>query len=292
MNEILRRNSDLKRVFRQGISIVAYHSGYCLLSKRIRNDYGCRILCYHSISDDPKNDYAVSKADFSKQMAYLTKHATLISIDILVNYIKAERPIPKNWFAITIDDGYKDVYTNGFEILKEYSIPATIFLPTGLIGVGSKCIRQHSLPQNDFLSWDLVREMSQYGISFGAHSVTHASLVGRTPSHIQYELESSKARLEEELGKRVAGFAYPYGTFRHINPTVERLVAKAGFDWAVTTLSGTNKLGSNPFSLRRTVIMKDDGFAGFRRAIKGSLDSWILFQRMGWILNEMHGSLK
>lgn len=292
MNQILDRNSDLKRIFRQGISIIAYYSGYCLLSRRIWNDYGCRILCYHSISDNPKNDYAVSKVDFSYQMAYLAKHATFISLDILVKYLKAKRPIPTKWFAITIDDGYKDVYTNGFEILNKYSIPATIFLPTGLIGGESNCSKRHSLPQNDFLSWDLVREMSQHGISFGAHSVTHASLVGHSPSQLRYELESSKARLEEEIGKPVTGFAYPYGTFRHINPSLERLVAKAGFDWAVTTLGGTNKLGSDPFSLRRTVIMEDDGSMGFRRAIKGSIDPWILFQRMGWILNEIRGSLK
>ena len=41
-----------------------------------------------------------------------------------------ERSIPKNTIVVTFDDGYNDVYKNAFPTLKNYSIPATIFLAT------------------------------------------------------------------------------------------------------------------------------------------------------------------
>jgi peptidoglycan/xylan/chitin deacetylase (PgdA/CDA1 family) len=48
----------------------------------------------------------------------------------------ARNDVPDNLIVITFDDGYRDNYTNAFPILKELSIPATIFLATDGIGSG------------------------------------------------------------------------------------------------------------------------------------------------------------
>ena len=44
--------------------------------------------------------------------------------------------IPDNAIAVTFDDGYKDNFVNAFPILRQFRIPATIFLATGSIGSG------------------------------------------------------------------------------------------------------------------------------------------------------------
>jgi peptidoglycan/xylan/chitin deacetylase (PgdA/CDA1 family) len=159
-----------------------------------------------------------------------------------------------------------------------------VFLPVEFIdaGVSEGAINESS--QTGFLSWDQVREMNCNGIGFGSHTLTHASLTELTRHDAQYQLERSKAKLEMEIGQPVTGFAYPYGTFRDFNPEMERLVATAGYSWAVTGISGVNNHKSNPFAFRRTVVRKDDNIYAFKRMMRGALDPWIVMQRLGRFL--------
>ena len=170
-------------------------------------------------------------------------------------------------------------------LFRSYAIPATVFLPTGLIDSNSKY--EKKLPQSEFLTGKQIRKMHQAGIEFGSHSVSHASLTSLTRQETQYELEYSKARLEAELSMSAKGFAYPYGTFRDTDPKIGELIANIGYSWALTSVSGVNREGTNIFALRRTVILREDGLAGFKRALKGALDGWIVMQKCGYYLERM-----
>jgi peptidoglycan/xylan/chitin deacetylase (PgdA/CDA1 family) len=105
-----------------------------------------------------------------------------------------------------------------------------------------------------------------------------------TRKDVKYQLESSKARLEAEIGKPVTGLSYPYGTIRDFNPEIKKLAAEAGYSWAVTGISGINRPGSDLFALKRTKVERDDGMRLFRRAMKGALDPWVIIDRWLWFL--------
>jgi peptidoglycan/xylan/chitin deacetylase (PgdA/CDA1 family) len=275
-----------KQIGRQMLSLVSYYSGFCFLRNCLKMGSGARILCYHGISETPKNQFAVSAENFTAQIHFLTDHFRIVSIDHLVALLQNIHSIPPNTIALSIDDGFQDFYSNGFPILRQFAVPATVFIPTGCIDGDSKSLTHRKLPQNEFLTWDQIREMSLFGIDFGSHSVSHNSLTQLPHREIQYELEYSKERLESEIGKKINGFAYPYGTFRDIDPKIGELIARTGFSWAVTSISGVNKPGSNRFALRRTMIEDKDGLQGFKRAVSGSLDGWIVFQKMGYYLKK------
>ena len=54
--------------------------------------------------------------------------------------------------------------------------------------------------------------------------------------------------LEQQLGHSVRIFAYPFGS---IGDHGLCAVKQAGYDWAVTTMSGVNTYQSDPHQLRR-----------------------------------------
>ena len=74
-----------------------------------------------------------------------------------------------------------------------------------LIGSGS-------LVPPAMLTWDQAREMSGSGlVRFGAHTVSHPFLDELAPAQAVREVLASKERIEAELDRPVASFAYPSG---------------------------------------------------------------------------------
>ena len=148
----------------------------------------------------------------------------IVSIDELLKNEKESTPISNGRIAISFDDGYLDFYQYAFPILNEYKIPATVFLPTGFLDQKITSDNRSCLPQRQFLTWDQVREMYQYGINFGSHSISHRSLSTMDKLQISRELSLSKQRMETEIGAEINGFAFPYGTYRDIPADAEKLL--------------------------------------------------------------------
>ena len=100
-------------------------------SRRNRN---CQILAYHRVNDDADMFFpGIPIKRFEQQMSFLAEHFTVCPLKELVQRMKDD-DLPENAIAVTFDDGYRDNYLNAFPILKRYSVPATIFLATGVIG--------------------------------------------------------------------------------------------------------------------------------------------------------------
>ena len=101
--------------------------------RRVKN---FQILTYHRINDDNDQFFTGMNIDtFEKHMKYLSDYYNIMPLEEIINRMKCN-DIPDDVVAITFDDGYKDVYLNAYPILKKFSIPATIFLPTSCIDTG------------------------------------------------------------------------------------------------------------------------------------------------------------
>jgi len=100
-----------------------------------RNEPSARILYYHRVNDveDPFFP-AISTELFEKEMRFLRKHYTVVSLAELLNRLRGGLTEPV--VAITFDDGYQDNYYNAFPILQRHGLPATIFLTTGCMDSG------------------------------------------------------------------------------------------------------------------------------------------------------------
>ncbi|MFC6955375.1 polysaccharide deacetylase family protein [Halorubellus litoreus] len=112
-------------------------------------------------------------------------------------------PTPdKGYVAVVFDDAQESDYTKGFEILKQYDIPATSAIVTDHVG------------DDGFLSLDQMKEMKQAGWEMASHSATHANLLNASRLEAEREVVNAKEWLVEngfETGAQ--NFVYPYGLY-------------------------------------------------------------------------------
>lgn len=87
---------------------------------------------------------------------------------------------------------------------------------------------------DEALAWDDARHLSRDPLaSIGAHTHRHLILSGLSECETRAEVSHSKRRLEEELGRPVRHFAYPFGGAAHAGIR-EFGIAAEGFETAVT----------------------------------------------------------
>lgn len=106
------------------------------INRILRFTHKSRDLClmYHGVVPDncPIESWLlVKESQFRKQLRYLAKHWEIVHIG---SYIKGDFQTLKPKAIITFDDGYKNNYIVAYPILKEFSLPATIYTVTDFIG--------------------------------------------------------------------------------------------------------------------------------------------------------------
>ena len=115
-------------------------------------------------------------------------------------------------------------------------------------------------PEFAGLTWEDVRMLAKNNVEFGAHTRTHpilSTLANRqeTLSEIGY----SRDRVAAELNAPVLHFCYPNGKDDDIGEEAVRVTRECGFQTAVTTTPGTNRIGhgADPWRLKRLGVPFD-----------------------------------
>lgn len=194
------------------------------------------ILAYHRVVEhrppiDPVGN-CVTVAKFENHLRWLSANG-FSSVPLAVAgrvFDGGVNRLPPRSVVITFDDGYLDNFDFAWPLLKRYGFTATIFLVSDTIGGYNSF--DAGLPGNvvPMLSWDQIREMHKGGVAFGSHTCSHpGSLVDLDDAHLRYELEMSKATLEEGLNAQVDEFSYPHD---QLDRRVETAVEAAGYNLA------------------------------------------------------------
>ena len=164
------------------------------------------VLGYHNFSKTaPVTQMLMRTAEFRGQMEYLHRAGiTVISMQEFLEWRLGTRTLPARCVLITLDDGWKSVYTDAYPILKEYGYPFTLFLYTNYL---------HG--RGDSLSQAQVREMQANGATIGSHSVNH--LYPRSWKKVEKEgAEAYAALVDAELGesqKKLSELFGPVNTY-------------------------------------------------------------------------------
>lgn len=264
----------------------------CILSRNDRY-----IFAYHRVLtrqqaaiEGVHHSLWVSPEEFERQIIWMKRLGEIVDYSQITD---DERVRSKPLFSVTFDDGWKDIYNHAMPILKQYQVPALIFLATDAIendalfwpqdiatkthsllvkGLADQVFdalyecwpernnivkpintaisdslecwiedlkmlpevkRNHRIcdyyrhlklssePLNGYiLSWDDVRDMQKYDISFGSHTHHHTILEGLSNDAIETELIQSREIISDKTQIVTDSFCYPNGRYGGTEATI------------------------------------------------------------------------
>jgi peptidoglycan/xylan/chitin deacetylase (PgdA/CDA1 family) len=114
-----------------------------------------------------------------------------------------------------------------------------------------------------------LRRLAGFGMSIGAHTVSHPVLSLCSEGEARHEIESSKRELERALGRTIWAFAYPFGDFATLGEREVRLARESGFTCAFLNVAKGPADRANPFVLSRTHVTLDMNLSEFAAHVSG-----------------------
>jgi peptidoglycan/xylan/chitin deacetylase (PgdA/CDA1 family) len=178
---------------------------------------------------------------------------------------------PEPGVHVTFDDGYRDFLEHAWPLCVRHGFPATVFPVAAYVGRRNDW--DLSFPRTSHLTWPQLRELSDAGVTIGAHTDTHPFL-SRIPLDVaRREIVDAKSRLEDGIGRAVSVFAYPHGDS---SPDVRRLVEDAGYS-AAFSLDPQVALGpASRWQAPRTAVYALDGPRGIATKVgcRGPRAQW------------------
>ncbi|MEN6373606.1 MAG: polysaccharide deacetylase family protein [Smithella sp.] len=237
------------------------------------------ILMYHSISDDREHGvhpyYKINTAPaiFADQMRFLYENNySVIDLKSVKGCFDKKYELNKKIVVITFDDGYHDFYTNAFPILQKYHFTATVFLPTAFIGNEGIKLRGKA-----HLTWNQISELADSGISFGSHTVTHPELSNLSNKDVEYEIRQSKKAIEDNLGKAIDTFSYPFkfpDEKKVFINDLRKILQKCEYHHGVSTRIGTTSKSDDIYFMKRIPVNTDDDIPLFKAKLEGGYN-WL-----------------
>jgi peptidoglycan/xylan/chitin deacetylase (PgdA/CDA1 family) len=212
------------------------------------------VLIFHRIGEDkyPTTNIAVER--FREQLEYLKENDyTVIPLQQLLQFLRNGMGLPERSVVITIDDGYRSVYENGWPVLRDYGYPFTVFL----------YVRATDNKHWNYMTWDQVMEMKAAGVDFQNHGFAHDHMAFRPSgmdmdeyrAWIRTDLALSTRILSEKLKERPRYFAVPYGEY---NMDLLEEIRSFGYEAILLQDPGSVSSDTDPFSIPREPILGTD----------------------------------
>ena len=217
------------------------------------------VLAYHSVPDEQQRAFA-------KQMQALVRCSKAG---------RADMPIPtsghEHYVAVTFDDGYQTILRNAMPELVRRSIPCTVFVAPGVLGVCPNW-KDYSggvdASMNDpILTAEQLQQLPPEFVEIGSHTVTHPVLTQLADREARMELCRSRSMLAGILGRDVKLFSFPYGSF---NSRLLELCRDVGYERVFVTHPETVDSKNNEFLISRTKADPEDWPLEFHLKLRGA----------------------
>lgn len=224
---------------------------------------GATLLIYHRVGGGSPDELDTPTASFARQLDVLAHH-DVVSLDTALDRLDSGDRRPG--VVLTFDDGFADVFTNAWPLLRERAMPFTLYLATAHVGGTMHWEGSTARAPGAAVSWDQVAEMADSGLcTVGNHTHTHA----RPEALDAAELDRCSAAIAGALGSaaRPRHFAYTWG----VEVPGMRAALAERFRSAATGRLGRNLPGCDPLRLRRVPVRGSDPIEFFAAKLRGHL---------------------
>jgi peptidoglycan/xylan/chitin deacetylase (PgdA/CDA1 family) len=227
---------------------------------------GASLLIYHRVEGGTGDELDLPVIQLEAQLDHLVSAGhQVVPLDIALDRLEAGDDTPS--VVLTFDDGFADVYDHAWPLLRDRSLPFTLYVPAGLMGgtlrwEGSRAASQGARA----MSWDQLTELHGSGLcTVGNHTFDHAE-----PDRLdEGQLDRCSDLVEDRLGLRPAHFAYTWGIEV---PAIRSALARR-FRSAATGVLGRNRPGCDLLALRRIPVRRSDPHAFFAAKLRDPLSS-------------------
>jgi len=273
-----------KKAARTSVALGSWGADSLLRPYADADAIGVRVLTYHRFGRVPYDPFCVDPDVFDDHMRVLAESGLVISASDLEAYLAGTRAVPDGAVLVTIDDGYRSVYTHALPILERYGIPSVLYLPAGCMPgfVDGRDVAGCDVEPR--LDWIEIADLMRGGVSIGSHAWSHVSLGAMSAEQLHRECTQSRRLLEDKIGRPVTSFAYPFGTRADYNEKTRQALAEADYRSAFTSQHGAIARGNDPLELPRIKVEGGEPLWMFRRLLRGGLDRWQWVDRTLWKL--------
>ncbi len=182
------------------------------------------ILLYHHVDAEPNDiPYFITVELFTQQMDWLVQNGyTSITGTQLANALIHGEYLPEKPVLITFDDGFADIYTTAFPIMRDRGLIGNYYI----VGRYLRDEVSSGVPYLQGVAIPQVQALVNAGWEIGSHSMTHQNL--DQGGDLNYEIGESKSSLSQRLGVPINVFCFPYGA-AYTRPGIFQKVSDFGY---------------------------------------------------------------
>lgn len=206
---------------------------------------GMYTICMHAVFDDNKQQFR----DF---ILFLQKYGRFVTPTEAGQ--QSGRQLNEVLFHLTFDDGLECVYRNAREVLNEFNIKATFFIPTAIFDLCSSgkaelaMMNMQYSSELSFMDVAAVNTLLAEGHFLGNHTHSHPNLKYLDDDKFLHEINHSQAIFEKIFQITPKEFAWPNGGLQHITLTQLKRLQANGFKTIYSCIRGNadHKFGYKP----------------------------------------------
>ena len=138
-----------RRVGKGAAALALHHSGarnvLATVQRRAMGGRRVLMLSYHRVVGNYKaeentslNTLNIERETFRKHLEVLHETHDIVSLDDALLVLDGSKPANRDVAVITFDDGYRDVYTHAFPVMRELRVPAVVYVPSAFMGTNRR----------------------------------------------------------------------------------------------------------------------------------------------------------